>query len=63
MAELIQPTSSWNLQPTPKQVIAITRLASQLGYQEPVENKPKTRLEARNLIAGFREERKRRQAQ
>lgn len=58
--EKIPPSSSWNLPPTPKQVVAISRLAQQLGYYEPVENTPTNRLEARNMIAGFREEAKRR---
>ncbi|KKN74224.1 hypothetical protein LCGC14_0393100 [marine sediment metagenome] len=61
MVERIEANSSWQLPPTPKQVRAITRLAVQLGYHEPVENKPRTRKEARDMIAGFREERKRRQ--
>ncbi len=57
------PQSSWHLPPTPTQVRAITRLASQLGYQEPVEEKVRTRWEARNIIAGFREERRKRKEQ
>ena len=61
MTERIEPTSSWNLPPTDKQVRAITLLAMQLGYHEPVENTPRNRIEARNMIRGFVEERKRRQ--
>jgi hypothetical protein len=52
--------SSWNLPPTPKQVRAIAKLAAQLGYHEPAENKPSNRWEARNMIRGFLEERRRR---
>ena len=58
--EQIPKHSSWNLPPTPKQVRAIARLAQQLGYYEPVENKPANRWEARNMIAGFRGEQKKR---
>lgn len=58
--EKIPPASSWNLPPTARQTRAIALLAQQLGYYEPVENKPSNRWEARNMIAGFREERKRR---
>ena len=60
MSEIIPKHSSWNLPPTPKQIIAITRLAQRLGYHEPVENKPTNRLEARNMIRGFNEELKKR---
>ncbi len=60
MAERIEPHSSWNLPPTPKQVRTITRLAQRLGYHEPVENKPTNRIEARNMIRGFLEEEKKR---
>lgn len=58
--EKIPKASSWNLPPTSKQVRAITKLATILGYHEPVENTPSNRWEARNMIAGFREELKRR---
>jgi len=61
--EVIHKASSWNLPPTPKQVRAITRLAQQLGYHEPVENKPTNRREARDMITGFREERNKRRQQ
>ena len=54
MSEVISPTSSWNLPPTAKQARAITKLAMALGYHEPIEEKVKTRLEARNIIMGFR---------
>ena len=58
--EKIPKASSWNLPPTDKQIRAIARLATILGYHEPVEEKPSSRWEARNLIMGFREELKRR---
>ena len=61
--EKIPKVSSWNLPPTGKQVRAITKLATILGYHEPVENKPSNRWEARNMIAGFREELKNRRQQ
>ena len=50
MPDKIQPTSSWTLPPTGKQISAITRLAQQLGITEPIENKPTTRWEARQLL-------------
>ena len=50
MPEKIQPASSWTLPPTGKQISAITRLAQQLGITEPIENKPTTRWEARQLL-------------
>ena len=62
MVEKISPYSSWQLPPTPKQVRAITKLAASLGYHEPVEEKVRTRWEARNLIAGFREEQRKRRS-
>ena len=58
--EIIKLTSSWNLPPTDRQIKAITRLAMALGYHEPIEEKVKTRLEARNIIVGFKEELERR---
>ena len=58
--EKIPKASSWNLPPTDRQVRAITRYAIILGYHEPVEHKPSNRWEARNMLAGFREELKRR---
>ena len=61
MTEIIPPTSSWNKPPTFKQVRAIANLARILGYHDPVEHKPSNRLEARDMIMGFRTElRKRR---
>lgn len=60
MAERIEPHSSWNLPATGRQKLAITRLCQQLGYHEPYEERQMTRLEARNMIAGFREEQKKR---
>ena len=62
MPSKINPSSSLNLPPTPKQVLAITHLAVELGYHEPVENTPTNRWEANRMIRGFIEERKRRQA-
>ena len=60
MPERIEPSSSWNFPPTPKQIRAIARLAQRLGYHEPVEDRPSTRWEARDMIAGFREEERKR---
>ncbi len=60
MTEKILPHSSWNLPATSKQIRAITQLCIQLGYHEPYEERQMSRWEARNMIAGFREERKRR---
>jgi len=60
MTEKIPPTSPWNLPPTPKQVRAITSLCMSLGFREPYEEKVRTRYEARNMIAGLREELKKR---
>lgn len=60
MVEKIPPTSSWNDPPTDRQIRAISRLATILGYYEPIEEKVKSRLEARNIIVGFKEEIKRR---
>lgn len=58
MAERIPPTSSWNLPPTARQTLAITRLCQQLGITEYLEDKPSNRREARNLIMALRERRK-----
>ena len=52
----IPPDSSWNLPPTPKQLLAISRLANALQYYEPIEEKVRNRLEARNIIVGFKNE-------
>lgn len=60
MTEKIPPHSSWNLPPTPRQIRAITSLCASLGFQEPHEEKVRTRYEARNMIAGLREELKKR---
>lgn len=46
----IQPESSWNLSPTPKQIRAITLLCIRLGIREYLEEKPSSRYEARQLI-------------
>ena len=56
MTETIKPTSSWNLPPTVKQTQAIARLAQALGYREPVEEGIRNRLEARNIIVGYKNE-------
>ena len=56
MTEKILPTSSLHLPPTPAQIRAITRLAVALNYHEPIEEKVRTRLEARNIIVGFKQE-------
>lgn len=57
MPEKIQPGSSWNYPPLPKQTRAIALLAQQLGITEPIENTPTNRLEARNLIYDLRRRR------
>lgn len=54
MIEKIPKTSSWNLEPTSKQVRAITRLCIQQGIKEPLEETPSNRWEARNLIYELR---------
>jgi len=48
--EKILPSSTLNYKPTPKQIRAITKLATALRISEPIENDPKTRKEARDLI-------------
>lgn len=58
MTEKIRRASSWNLPPLPKQIRAITKLAQQLGISDPVENDPRNRLEARNLIYRLRLQRR-----
>lgn len=50
MAEKIHYASSWTLPPTPRQITAITRLCAELRIREPLENKPTTRWEARQLL-------------
>ena len=57
MPEKIYPASSMNLPPTHKQIRAITKLATQLGISEPIENDPHNRWEARNLIYQLRKQR------
>ena len=52
--EKISPSSTLNFKPTPKQVRAITRLATALGITGPIENDPKNRREARDLIFQLR---------
>jgi len=56
--EKVMPISTMNLPPTPKQVRAIAKLAQRLNIMEAVEETPKSRLEARNLIYRMREEAK-----
>ncbi len=58
MTEKIYPASSMNLPPTHKQIRAITKLATQLGISDPIENDPRTRWEARDLIYQLRNQRK-----
>lgn len=41
---------SWQLPPTAKQCLAITRLAQALGIREPIENSPSNRWEARRML-------------
>ncbi|KKN75174.1 hypothetical protein LCGC14_0383330 [marine sediment metagenome] len=54
MTEKILPTSTLNLKPTPRQVRAITRMASQLGDRTGIEHTPVNRREARDLIFRLR---------
>jgi len=54
MPEKIPPSSSLNWTPTSKQVRAITRLAIRLGITDIIEDTPRTRLEARNMIYELR---------
>jgi len=52
--EKIAPSSSWNEQPTPAQVRAITRLCMALHIREPLEETPSNRREARDMIYQLR---------
>ena len=52
--EKILPSSSLNWKPTSKQIRAITRLAIRLSITEPIEETPRNRLEARNIIYELR---------
>lgn len=54
MAEKIPIGSTLNLKPTPRQVRAITRMASQLGDRSGIEHTPVNRREARDLIYKLR---------
>lgn len=54
MAEKILPSSSLNYKPTAKQIRAITRMAIALGITEPIEETPRNRVEARNIIYELR---------
>ena len=58
MAEKIQPSSSWTLPPTGRQVRAIALIAQQLGITEPIEDTPSNRWEARRLLYELNERRK-----
>ncbi|KKN54528.1 hypothetical protein LCGC14_0591200 [marine sediment metagenome] len=60
MTEKISPASSWALPPTGRQVVAITRLAMQLGIKEPIEDKPSNRWEARRMIYDLTQQRDKR---
>ena len=53
--EIIQPESSWNLPPTDQQIQAITKLCMEKGVKEPLEERVKSRLEARNMINYLRQ--------
>ena len=57
MTEKIPPASSWTLPPTSRQIVAITRLAMQLGITEPIEEKPSNRWEARRMIYDLTQQR------
>jgi len=50
MANKMHYDSSWQLPPTSRQILAITRLCMRLGIKEPLEEKPSTRWEARQLL-------------
>lgn len=56
MVEKIPQHSSWLLPPTPKQVRAITKLCLRFNISEPLEEQPRTRREARQLIYRLREQ-------
>ena len=56
MAEKIPASSSLNYKPTPMQIRAITKLAQALGISDPIENDPRNRREARNLIYRLRKQ-------
>ena len=58
MTKPIHYASSWTLPATSRQVVAITRLAMQLGIKEPIEEKPMTRWEARRLLHELNQKRK-----
>ena len=52
--EIIKPESSLNLPPTPTQIRAITRICMAKHIREPLEETPRNRCEARNLIYRLR---------
>lgn len=54
MPEKIGISSSLNWKPTPKQIRAITRMAIALGITEPLEETPRNRKEARDIIYQLR---------
>ena len=58
MTEKIPPTSSWTLPATGRQLSAIARLCTYLKIQEPLEEKPMNRWEARRLMHDLNEKRK-----
>jgi len=52
--EKISADSSWNLPPTSRQVLSITRLCMALHIQTELENTPSNRREARDIIYQLR---------
>lgn len=58
MTEKHHIASSWTLPPTARQCIAIARLCTELGIKDNLEDKVKTRWEARHLMHELRQKRK-----
>ncbi len=58
MIEKVPRVSSFGLPPTTTQIRAITRLCVQLGISEALEETPRNRMEARNLIYRLRIQRR-----
>ena len=54
MTEKIGLSSSLMWKPSPKQIRAITRMAIALGITEPLEETPRNRKEARDMIYQLR---------
>lgn len=54
MTEKIGLSSSLMWKPTPKQIRAITKIAVALGITEPLEETPRNRREARDMIYQLR---------